>query len=199
MAASLPRPLGSRYRKVFRAFQLGSHCQPLIQGGVCGGRCSAPKCHDAQARYQPTACDNEHVSCFHPSFRNCTLSFGLCARQVAVLRVAAPWVQGTLVIIGMEHLLGSLLLLTQPHTTQSTFHAAAGVQCKKPLVWSQCGPIINDTGTSGDVVGGAWAGSLAVGTHRSHLVTTQTQILQRPRLANGKDRPSTQTLRNYFW
>lgn len=101
--------------------------------------------------------------------------------------------------IGTEHLLGPLLLLTQPHTTQSAFHVAAGVQLKKPLVGSQFGPIINDMGTSGDVAGDNWAGSLTVGTQRSHLVTTQKQMLQGPPLATGKDLPSTQALWNYFW
>lgn len=77
--------------------------------------------------------------------------------------------------LGKEHLLGSLLLLTQPHTTLCTFHVAAGVQFKKLLVWSQFGPIINDVGTSGDVTGDNRAGSLTLGTtDQSHLVTTQT-------------------------
>lgn len=60
-------------------------------------------------------------------------------------------------IFGTEHLLGPLLLLSQPHTALCTFYVAAGVQFKEPLVCSQFGPVTNDAGTSGDTgLGPSW-------------------------------------------
>lgn len=108
------------------------------------------------------------------------------------MHLVALWVQGMPASIGTEHLLGALLLLTQPHTAQCTFHVAAGVQFKKLLVWSQFGPIINDAGTSGGVTGDNWAGSPTVGTtdhiwlpHRSRGFRDLHWPLARPCLYSG--------------
>lgn len=147
-----------RVQEGLQCIPLGSHCQPLTQGAVCREVLN-PKVTRCPGWVSSNYVYNEHVSCFRPSFRNRILSFGLCARQVAMFCLAALWAQGMPAIIGRN------ICLAPSSSPNRTFHVAAGVQLQKPLVWSPFGPIINDMGTSGDVAGDNGGGSLTVGTH----------------------------------
>lgn len=152
-----------------RCIPAGSTLSATYQG--CVRVCVLnPKGHDAQPTYQVTTF-TVNVQVSRILLWGITLSSGLRAGQVAPRCQAALCVQGMPAVRRREHLLGPLLL-TQPHATQCTCDVAAGVQFKKLLVWSQFGPLTNEAGTSGDVAGDDWAGSLTAGTHRSHLVIT---------------------------
>lgn len=102
-------------------------------GGVCGEVLN-PKVTRCPGWVSSNYVYSGHVSCFRPSFRNRRLSFGLCARQVAMFCLAALWAQGMPAIIGTEHLLGSLLL-TQPHIPCGSWGSAPETTGVEPI-WS---------------------------------------------------------------
>ena len=158
-----------RIQEGLRCIPAGFTLSAIYQG--CVGVCVLnPKGHDAQATLSSDHVYSKHASLPHPSFENYALFWAAC-------RAGGPTASGGSVYTrhARRHGEGTSarpLLLTQPHATQCTCDVAAGVQFKKLLVWSQFGPLTNEAGTSGDVAGDDWAGSLTAGTHRSHLVIT---------------------------